>query len=90
MYVTIPDPGTIAAPLAPLASSTPKPAEARLRPGAFLYYEGDEVDWLYQVTSGPVTLLCRPKCSFKLLSARRRRGFSSPVLSVSDADYRTR
>lgn len=56
MYVTIPDPGTIAAPLAPLASSTPKPAEARLRPGAFLYYEGDEVDWLYQVTSGVVRL----------------------------------
>ena len=29
---------------------------------------------------GPVTLLCRPKCSFKLPSARRRQGFSSPVL----------
>ncbi|MGJ8606262.1 MAG: magnesium-translocating P-type ATPase, partial [Marivita sp.] len=29
-----------------------------------------------KVVIGPVTLLCRPKCSFKLLSARRRRGFS--------------
>ena len=40
--------------------------------------------------NGPVAVWCRSKCSFKLLSARRRPGFSSPVLSVSDADYRTR
>ena len=30
---------------------------------------------------GPVPLSCRPKCSFKPLSVRRRRGFSSPMLS---------
>ncbi|WP_436836505.1 hypothetical protein [Pacificibacter marinus] len=36
----------------------------------------------------PVTLSCRPKCSFKPLSFRKRRGFSSPVLSGGGADLR--
>lgn len=47
--------------------------------------------------SGPGALLgiwigylCRPKCSFKLPSVRMRLGFSSPMLSVVDADYRNR
>jgi transposase InsO family protein len=39
---------------------------------------------------GPVAYLCRPKCSFKLLSVRRRPGFSRPMLSGVVADYRTR
>ncbi len=39
---------------------------------------------------GSVPLLCRPKCSFKPLPVRRRRGFSIPVLSVGDADCRSR
>ena len=64
-----------------------------------LYVFGSEVhdpvtrDDVYDenpIRNGPVPLSCRPKCSFKPLSVRRRRGFSSPVLSVSDADYRTR
>ena len=38
---------------------------------------------------GPVTVLCRPKCSFKPLSFGKRRGFSSPVLSGGDADCRS-
>ncbi|QIE41455.1 hypothetical protein G5B39_05480 [Rhodobacteraceae bacterium SC52] len=38
---------------------------------------------------GPVPLLCRPKCSFRPLSVRRRPGFSSPVLSGGDADCRS-
>jgi NAD(P)H dehydrogenase (quinone) len=38
---------------------------------------------------GPVTLSCRPKCSFRPLSVRKRRGFSSPMLSAVDADCRS-
>ncbi len=38
---------------------------------------------------GPVTFLCRPKCSFRPLSFRRRQGFSSPKLSVAVADCRS-
>ena len=38
---------------------------------------------------GPVTLSCRPRCSFKPLSVRRRPGFSSPMLSAVDADCRS-
>ncbi|WP_367889514.1 DUF6634 family protein, partial [Thalassovita gelatinovora] len=36
---------------------------------------------LTQPFSGPVTVSCRPKCSFKPPSAQKRRGFSSPVLN---------
>ena len=38
---------------------------------------------------GPVAYLCRPKCSFRPLSVRRRPGFSSPVLSAAAADCRS-
>lgn len=40
--------------------------------------------------NGPVTLLCRPLCSFKPLSVRRRPGFSILMLSACDADCRSR
>jgi len=39
---------------------------------------------------GPVTLLCRPKCSFMPPFVRMRRGFSSRVLSVGGVDCRSR
>ena len=39
--------------------------------------------------TGPVTLSCRPKCSFKPPFARRRPGFSNPMLSAFDADCRS-
>ena len=39
---------------------------------------------------GPVALLCRPKCSFRPLFFRMRRGFSSPMLSVCGVDCRSR
>ena len=39
---------------------------------------------------GPVTLSCRPRCSFKPPFVRRRQGFSSPVLSGGVADCRSR
>ena len=38
---------------------------------------------------GPVTLLCRPKCSFKPPSVRKRRGFANRVLSVGGAGCRS-
>ena len=56
MYVTIPSEFTIETSIAPLACATPKTAEARLKPGAYLYFEGEEVEWLYQVTSGVLRL----------------------------------
>lgn len=56
MYVTIPSECAIDTSIAPLASTTPRNAQARLKPGAYLYFEGDEVEWLYQVTSGVLRL----------------------------------
>jgi len=56
MYVTMPSEFTIEATIAPLAAVTPKTAEACLKSGAYLYFEGDEVEWLYQVTSGVLRL----------------------------------
>lgn len=40
--------------------------------------------------NGPVTLLCRSKCSFRSPSAQRLQGFSSRVLSGVAADCRSR
>ena len=45
---------------------------------------------LDQARAGPVGLLCRPKCSFKPHCVRKRRGFSSPVLSGVVVDCRSR
>tara|TARA_R110000787_G_scaffold112500_5_gene221415 strand:- start:2311 stop:2985 length:675 start_codon:yes stop_codon:yes gene_type:complete len=56
MYVTIPNEHTFKSIIAPLASAMPQTAEARLKSGAYLYFEGDEVEWLYQVTSGVLRL----------------------------------
>ncbi|MEL7179663.1 MAG: hypothetical protein AAFN63_07510 [Pseudomonadota bacterium] len=39
---------------------------------------------------GPVPFLCRPRCSFRPFSVRRRPGFSSPMLSGGAADCRSR
>ena len=39
--------------------------------------------------TGPVTVSCRPRCSFRPPFARRRQGFSSPVLSVGGVDCRS-
>ena len=36
--------------------------------------------------SGPIALSCRPGCSFRPLSFRKRRGFSNPMLSDVGAD----
>ncbi|WP_298864366.1 helix-turn-helix domain-containing protein [uncultured Sulfitobacter sp.] len=56
MYVTIPTENTDYSTVTPLATTLPQSAEAHLKPGAYLYFEGDEVEWLYQVTSGVMRL----------------------------------
>ena len=47
-------------------------------------------DMMFEHRSGPVAFSCRPMCSFKPLFVRKRRGFSSRVLSVGGADYKSR
>ncbi len=56
MYVTNPTELSPEGPFALLETTCPHSAEARLKAGAYLFYEGDEVEWLYQVTSGVVRL----------------------------------
>lgn len=56
MYVTIPTEHHCENPYPTLICRTPKTAETRLKPGAYLYLEGDEVEWLYQISSGVVRL----------------------------------
>ena len=56
MYVTLPTELTNARPVAPLISNKPRTTFSRLKAGAYLYFEGDEVEWLYQITSGVLRL----------------------------------
>lgn len=57
MYVTIPTETAQEFAFLPLSGkATPQSVQTHLKPGAYLYYEGDEVEWLYQVTSGVVRL----------------------------------
>ncbi|MFT6424738.1 MAG: CRP/FNR family transcriptional regulator, partial [Celeribacter sp.] len=65
MYVTIPTENDIQPVFSPLVTTLPQAAETRLKSGAYLYYEGDDVDWLYQVKSGVLRLT-------RLLSDGRR------------------
>lgn len=56
MYVTLPSefdaPDQYKSPVGAAATSN----ETHLKPGSYLYYEGDTVDWLYQVKSGVLRL----------------------------------
>ncbi|MBW4706294.1 helix-turn-helix domain-containing protein [Roseobacter sp. YSTF-M11] len=56
MYVTIPSDQTAHASHTPLARSTSTIAETQLKAGSYLYFEGDKVEWLYQVTAGVLRL----------------------------------
>ncbi len=56
MYVTIPGIHSDSTCLPTLAEPTRKIAETRLKPGAYLFFEGDEVKWLYQIKSGVLRL----------------------------------
>ena len=93
MYVTIPTEKARRNQIAPLTGSGPKAGEARLKTGAYLYFEGDEVEWLYQVNSGVLRLT-------RLLSDGRRQviafgypgdivGFPSDGLHHTDCEALT-
>lgn len=56
MYVTLPSTFTMEPSVAPLDCGTPKTTQTHLNPGAYLYFEGDEVERLYQVTHGVLRL----------------------------------
>ena len=56
MYVTIPTDNSVQAPVLTFSNSTKTKPVARLKAGSYLYFEGDQVDWLYQVKSGVLRL----------------------------------
>ena len=61
-------------------------AELRYKGRYQSYAEGHE----QKTMAGPVTVLCRSKCSFKPPSVRKRPGFSNPVLNDGGADCKSR
>lgn len=83
MYVTIPTENDIQPVFSPLVTTLPQAAETRLKSGAYLYYEGDDVDWLYQVKSGVLRLT-------RLLSDGRRQviafGYPGDIIGFPATD----
>ena len=87
MYVTIPRDYTAAAVLAPLFNETRPRTETRLKAKSYLYFEGDPVDWLYQVITGVVRLT-------RLLADGRRQviafGYPGDIVGFpSNGDHHT-
>jgi len=56
MYVTNPSETCFKASPAALVSAHMPPPETLLKTGAYLYFEGDDVEWLYQVVTGVLRL----------------------------------
>ncbi|NNE54120.1 MAG: helix-turn-helix domain-containing protein [Sulfitobacter sp.] len=56
MYVTIPSEVTPQKSTNPITDKTAQVCETNLKTGAYLFYEGDPVEWLYQVKSGVLRL----------------------------------
>lgn len=56
MYVTIPTIRSGQKAVAAFENAAARNADTRLSAKSYLYHEGDEVDWLFQVTSGVVRL----------------------------------
>ncbi|MCK8483920.1 helix-turn-helix domain-containing protein [Aliiroseovarius sp. S2029] len=90
MYVTLPTVNSTIGPVLSLQTSHRNQAETRLKAGSYLYYEGDKVNWLYQVKSGVLRLA-------RLLEDGRRQviafgypgdvvGFPSDGLHHTDCD----
>lgn len=90
MYVTIPTEYDTPPNFSFVPTSLPQTAETVLKTGAHLYFEGDDVKWLYQVTSGVLRLT-------RLLSDGRRQviafgypgdivGFPASGLHHTDCD----
>lgn len=69
MYVTIPAEFAATPTIVPRTGTAAPEAQARLKKGNYLYFEGDEVEWLYQVTTGVLRLT-------RLLSDGRRQVIS--------------
>ncbi|MCV3271493.1 helix-turn-helix domain-containing protein [Roseobacter sinensis] len=56
MYVTITGDQTTPEPLASISSKITRSPTAHVKAGAHLYFEGDRVEWLYQIKSGVLRL----------------------------------
>jgi len=56
MYVTIPTTGADIAPSPIFAKTKPNQSRTHLKAGSYLYYEGDEAEWLYLVATGVLRL----------------------------------
>ncbi|MCK8462449.1 helix-turn-helix domain-containing protein [Aliiroseovarius sp. S1339] len=56
MYVTIPTFYADKSLVSHFTNNTKRLPEARLKTGSYLYFEGDEVEWVYLVTSGVLRL----------------------------------
>jgi CRP-like cAMP-binding protein len=56
MYVTFPTEYSDCKVIPKVSAQTPAAGTTRVRAGSHLYFEGDEVEWLYQVRSGVLRL----------------------------------
>lgn len=56
MYVTHPTDHLSENPVSAFSNNRAKAREARLKPGDWLFFEGDEVEWLYLIKSGVIRL----------------------------------
>ncbi|NNE82128.1 MAG: helix-turn-helix domain-containing protein [Silicimonas sp.] len=56
MYVTIPTDDAANVPVSKFVGTKPKSSQAHVKAGSYLYFEGDEVEWLYVVKSGVLRL----------------------------------
>ena len=56
MYVTLPNEEIAGVKMPDIAEPRRAPQDTRVREGNYLYFEGDEVEWLFQVKSGVLRL----------------------------------
>ena len=56
MYVTLPSEAVDRIDISVVSEPCQAAQESRMRAGSYLYFEGDEVEWLYQVKSGVLRL----------------------------------
>ena len=56
MYVTIPTDNAAAIPVSRFSDTRQKSFETHIKAGSYLYFEGDDVKWLYLVTKGVLRL----------------------------------